>query len=269
MADGPNSPNKKLLRIIKDGGKGLLYSELKFSSKKCGATQDQAPLTPECLGIHALDTLSRMRRSLDNLWGNIFLKLGREDRHLLFTGCARGDGASFISFHLAMYLAMEHHLKVLYVDTDIERGATDTVLYYPMGNLGLASYFMENAELADLVLDTNVDGFKIMPSGAGMAQATSSNIITSLDLLDGLFAFGKSRFDLVLYDCKPVTLSPLAMSFAKLVDHVFMVGRYATSRREVCTQGIERFRQNGVEVSGMLLNDRQFPIPPIIYELLR
>lgn len=269
MAQPDGSPNKKLLDLIKDGGKGLLYSELKYFNKKPNGAGGAPDNSAEGLGIHALNVLSRLRRPLDNLWGNIFLKLQRDDRHLLFTGCSRGDGVSYIAFHLSMYLAMEHNLKVLYVDTDIERGAANAALYYPMGNLGLASCFMDGAKLSDVTLDTNIEGFKIMPSGAGKTKVSSSNIITRMDLIDELFNYGKTNFDMVIYDCKPVTLSPLALSFAKLVSHVFMVCRYATSRREVCMLAIDRFRQSGVEVAGMLLNDRQFPVPPIVYELLK
>jgi tyrosine-protein kinase Etk/Wzc len=270
MADATGSPNKKLLQLIKEGGKGLLYPEMKYFSKKAESTPGQEQTTPENLGVHALKTLSRMRRSLDNLWGNIFLKLDRDDRHLLFTGCSRRDGTSFIVFHLAMYLALDHHLKVLYVDTDVESGTRDEVIYYPAGNQGLASYFMGEAKLPDLVLDTNIEGFKIMPSGAGLSRnAPSSHIITRQDLLDDLFAFNRSNFDMVIYDAKPVTLSPLSMCFAKLANQVFMVCRYASTRREVCMQGVDKFRQNNVDVSGMLLNDRQFPIPKMIYDLLR
>lgn len=279
MAESNVSSSKKLLDIIKNGGKGLLYSELKFftkgkeggpaTGKKNGKANGADEATAESLGIHALGVLSRMSRSLDNLWGNIYLKMSRGDKHLLFTGCSRGDGTSFLAFHLSMFLAMEHNLKVLYVDTDIERGARDTILYYPMGNLGLASNFMNGAKLEDLVLDTNIEGFKILPSGAGKIKVSSSNIISRQDLLDDLFNFAKTNFDIIIYDCKPVTLSPLAMSFAKMVNHVFMICRYANSRREVCMQGIERFRQNGVDISGMILNDRYFPIPPVIYDLLK
>lgn len=268
MADASDSPNKKLLNLIKNGSKGLKYRDLKFFNKPAQDTV-KTPLTEEELGIHALNTLSRLRFPLDNLWGNIFLKLNRDDRHLLFTGCSRGDGVSFVSFHLAMYMAMEHHLRVLYVDTDIERKATCDMVFYPTDKPGLASFFMEGADLKDLILETNVPNFSILPAGACATKVSSSNVITRMDLLDGLFAYGNEHFDMVVYDCKPVTISPLPLSFAKLAHQVFMICRYARSRREVCMLGIERFRQSGVDVSGMLLNDRQYPVPRIVYDFLK
>ena len=268
MAQSDNSPNKKLLNLIRNGGKGFAVPELKYF-RKTPAHTPQRVLSTEDRGAQALSVLAQLRHPLDNLWGNIFLKLNKDDRHLLFTGCSRGDGVSFTSFHLAMYLAMEHKLRVLYVDTDIERAAANTVLYYPMDKLGLASFFTEGAKLQDIVLDTNIEGFKILPAGAGTLKVSSSNVITRMGLFEELFAFGREHFDMVIYDSKPVTISPLPLSFAKYVNHVFMVARYAKSRREVCMLGIDRFRQSGVDVSGMLLNDRHYPVPRVIYDLLR
>lgn len=270
------SSSKKILDIIKNGGKGLLPQA---SRQPDAADPSPAPSQPgfppepqtdEALEIHSLKLLARMRRSLDNIWGNIVLKMQRrDDHHLLFTGCAKGDGASFVSYHLSMFLAMEHNLKILYVDTDLERGPRDPAGYSPPGHPGLANFFMANASLDDLILTTNVEGFCILPSGAGTVKVASSNIMARQSLLDDLFAYAQIKFDLIIYDCKPVTLSPLALAFAKRVNHVFMVCRYADSRREVCLEGIERFRENSIEVSGMILNDRRFPIPPIFYDLLK
>lgn len=267
MADAGNSPNKKLLDLIKTGGKGLVYGDIKFFNKP--ASGQQRPATGEELGLHALNVLSRMRMSLDNIWGNIFLKLNRDDRHMLFTGCSSGDGVSFVSFHLGMYLAMEHNLRVLYVDTAIDRPPSAQASFYPADKPGLASFFSDGTSLDDLILETNVNGFKILPSGGGGAKSGATNAITRLDLLEQLFAHGAANFDFVIYDCKPVTLTAMPLSFAKLAHHVFMVSRYAKSRREVCMLGIERFRQAGFDVSGMLLNDRQYPVPRIVYDILK
>jgi Mrp family chromosome partitioning ATPase len=269
MNPGSGSPNKKLLDLIKSGGSGLLHPEVKFFSRKSNKAPAERDLSEQGLGLHALDMLSSMRRTLDNIWSNIFLRIRREDKHLLFTGCSRGDGVSFISFHLSMYLAMVHKLKVLYVDTDIDRGASESPLYYPMGHTGLASYFMEGAKLSEIILNTNIEGFKILPAGAGKTTVSSSTIIKHTELMDCLFSYDQDNFDLVVYDSKPVTHSPLGLFLSKNMNQIFMVCRYATTRREVCMQAIDLFRENGMGVSGMLLNDRQFPVPDVVYNLIK
>jgi Mrp family chromosome partitioning ATPase len=266
------SSTKKLLNIIKGKGQGLVYPELTtFSAGEAQppSGEEQAPDGYKGLGIHALGPLSRMRRSLNLLWGTVCLKMQKGDKQMLFTGCSRYDGVSFISFHLAMYLAMEHNLKVLYVDTDVERPANVAMPFYPEGKPGLSSFVIDDTPIESLILDTNVDGFKIMPSGAGFTSCTCSNIMTRFQQVYTLADYAQSHFDLTIYDCKPVTFSPLVMSFAKIVNLVIMVARYASSRREVCMQAVDRFRQNGIQISGMLLNDRQYPIPRGIYNLIK
>lgn len=262
MPQSAVKPSQKLLNLIKNNDTAFWHPELAFYNPK---VQEERP-SP--LGTHDIAVMSKMRFSLNSLWGTILLKLGPGERHLLFTGCTRGDGTSFISFHMAMYLAAEHKLKVLYVDTDVDRRGTDT-LYCAKGFPGLTNYFLEGGDLSDLVLQSNVEGFSVLPSGSDVAKISSSNVITRQDLIERLFAYGNEHFDIVIHDCQPITLSPLTTCFSKFASHIFMVCRYATTRREICMLAIDKFRESGYDVAGMLINDRQYPVPKVVYNILK
>ncbi len=74
---------------------------------------------------------------------------------------------------------------------------------------------------------------------------------------------------MTIFGCNPVVSAPWVVGLARLADQVILVCRYASARREVCQLSIEKFQDNGVEVGGVVLNDRKFPVPMKIYNLLK
>jgi len=53
-----------------------------------------------------------------------------------------------------------------------------------------------------------------------------------------------------------------------LVDMTALVCRYGYSRREVSKLAIDKLQKFGITSIGVILNDRQFPIPQNIYKLM-
>ncbi len=207
-----------------------------------------------------------MRRHLDDMWSNIVLESGGRPDLLMFCGAAPGAGCSFISFHMALFLAAVHSIRTLYVDTAIDEPGHVPCLAGMAGRAGLASFFNGEAQLDSLAAATDYANLFVLPSGA--RQGVHGKTI-SAQALDELAAFCRSRFDITIFDGLALASRPLAIEFAKRVKNVVMVCRYGNSRREVAMVGVEKLRKNGIPVTGVVLNDREFPVPPAFYAIMK
>jgi len=53
-----------------------------------------------------------------------------------------------------------------------------------------------------------------------------------------------------------------------LVDMTALICRYGFSRREVSKLAIDKLHKFGITSIGVILNDRQFPIPQNLYKMM-
>ncbi|MCL2669250.1 MAG: CpsD/CapB family tyrosine-protein kinase [Syntrophaceae bacterium] len=208
--------------------------------------------------------LGRIRNALSDCWANILIETKQTVSAVLVSGAARNEGATFISYHLAMFLAKEFNMKVLYVDTNLDRPGIPRAQNRP----GVYSYLSEEKELSSLIVKTEYPGFYLLPSGAGkVAKNVNSNMLTR-EPLSALMDFCRDNFTVTIIDGQPLTSSPVMVECARLVDMTLLVCRYGHSRQEVSKLAIEKLQKFGVTSIGVILNDRKFPVPQKIYQLL-
>lgn len=213
--------------------------------------------------------MKHLRFHLDNLWATILLRAPERPRTILLCGADYGEGVTFLSFHLALFLYLEYNLRVLYVSTDpgvrqpySEDSGTKT---FP----GLEAYFHQNRPLDSLILKTEFPGLFILPSGDLGKTAKMSTVIAEKESLEKLMDYVSSNFHVTIFDGQPPLRSPGMLGFAKVVDQVVLVCRYAVSRREVSKLALDKLRECGASVLGVILNDRQYPIPARVYKALK
>ena len=208
--------------------------------------------------------LAKMRYSLSDTWANILVETKQNIETLLVCGAARKEGATFISYHLAMFLSKEFSMKILYVDTNLGHAAIPRVQNLP----GLYSFVSEGKELAPLIVQTEYPGFYMLPSGAGkVAKSVSSNMLTR-EPIQALLDFSRDNFALTIIDGQPLTSSPVMIEFARVVDMTLLVCRYGYSRQEVSKLAIDKLQKFGITSIGVILNDRKFPVPQKVYQLM-
>jgi Mrp family chromosome partitioning ATPase len=230
-----------------------------------------ASLLDTAAGCRLPQTFEQMRRHLDDIWSNFLLESKGETDLLMFCGSTPGEGCSFLSFHLALFLAAAHNMKTLYVDTAIDVPNHMPCIPGMYGRLGLASFLNGDEPLASLVAATDYANLFVLPSGArqgGPNIQIHKNIISG-NILEELVGFCRGNFDIAIFDGQPVASRPITIEFAKRIKNVILVCRYGSSRREVSMVSIEKLKKNGVAVTGVVLNDRQFTVPPSFYSIMK
>lgn len=211
--------------------------------------------------------LKRLRGPLDGIWSTVQLKDGSAPRSLLVCGATKGEGATFFAFHLALFLCAEYGLKVLLVDTAIDW--PQPTVFNGKDLPGLGSFYLHKQPLDTLITKTECKGLYVLPSGASQIRGQAGAGFLRGELLDELLAYCNPRFDVTVFDGQPVIASPSMFVYAKKVQQVILVIRYAQTRREVTKVVVDKMEEVGASIAGAILNERLYPIPPKIYRLLR
>ncbi len=208
--------------------------------------------------------LSKMRYSLSNSWANIMLETKQSVQTLLVCGSARKEGVTLISFHLAMFLSKEYSMKVLYVDTNLNHTSIPKIQNLP----GVYSFVSEKKDLTSLVVQTEYPGLYLLPSGSGTIGKNIGGNMLSREPIENLLQFCRTNFDMTIIDGQPLASSPVMIEFARVADMTLLVCRYGYSRQEVSKLAIDKLQKFGITSIGVILNDRQFPVPQKLYKLM-
>jgi Mrp family chromosome partitioning ATPase len=208
--------------------------------------------------------LSKMRYSLSDSWANIMLETKQNVQTLLVCGSARKEGATLISFHLAMFLSKEYSMKVLYVDTNLNHTAIPKIQNLP----GVYSFVADKKDLASLVVQTEYPGLYLLPSGSGTIGKNIGSNMLSREPIESLMQFCRTHFDMTIIDGQPLVSSPVMIEFARVVDMTLLVCRYGYSRHEVSRLAIDKLQKFGITSVGVIFNDRKFPVPQKLYKLM-
>lgn len=214
-------------------------------------------------------TLARLHNHLDDIWVNILLEAGQQPKSLLVCGSTRGEKSIFFSFHLSLFLALGHNLRTVFIDTNVNAETPNPYVPAASPNGGLSGFLVDHRPIGSVIAQTEYDNFYVIPSGAEMISDKSKNVIIDSGYLKELVAYCDQNFDIAIFAGQPVVARPVMLNVAKVVDHTVMVCRYGFSRREVSRVAVDRFRENNISLLGVILTDRQYPVPQWVYKLLK
>jgi exopolysaccharide/PEP-CTERM locus tyrosine autokinase len=124
---------------------------------------------------------------------------------IMVTSALPGEGKSFSSINLAMSIAAELDHTVMLVDADVARPSVLKKLGLPPGP-GLLELLEGKADMARVLLRTNVDKLTILPSGSPHPKATELLASEAMSaLLDDIATRYPDR--IVIFDSPPLLLT--------------------------------------------------------------
>ncbi len=207
---------------------------------------------------------------LDKIWINLNLKTATQyPKTFLFCGATRGVGVTFLSFYMSLSLALERNMKVLYVNANIDVPQASSVIPSIQSYPGLATYLAGYQSPETLILQTQYKNLSALPSGANEMARHSNSGQQDARTIGEFIKYCKARYDVTIFDAQPAVEFPSTTAFARAVDHAILVCKYGSSRREIARLVIDKLKENGVSVAGVILNERRLPIPGSVYRLLK
>lgn len=140
---------------------------------------------------------------------------------IMVTSALAGEGKSFTAINLAMSIAAELDRTVMLVDADVARPSVLRVLGLPPG-AGLLELLEGKAQMADVLLRTNVDKLTILPSGSPHPRATE---LLASDAMRQLLNDMATRYAdrIIIFDSPPLLLTTESRVLASHMGQIVIV----------------------------------------------
>ncbi len=221
------------------------------------APPDVLPSAPPGIKPPGLD----LEDEMNGLYAAINSRLAECPRKvILFMGTREGEGNSTVSRELARLIAGRYSRSVLLVDAD---EAPDS---HPGAACALADILQQDRPVENAL--RQVDNLPWYMSALCNGERGGAEIFEPArmeDLLETL----RERFDYVLLDAPPVSMSPVGLTLAGLADGVVLIVEAEKTRWPVAAGTRDQIVKHGGKVLGIALNKRKYHIPEGIYRRLQ
>ena len=196
-----------------------------------------------------------------NKLANRLLGLRLENRGavLAFGSSAAGEGASFVSYNTALYLATVYHQKVVWIDGNF---ISPQKKLLGQSRNTFSSLLREPGKVDDLITSSNPllvsGGSNLMETRGMLADRNYAELLANLS----------RRFDFVILDLPPVLNSTDTALMASGADGFLLVIEQKYLKVEVIEHGIQDLKDKGVHLLGTVINRRTYELPKVIYDRL-
>ncbi len=178
---------------------------------------------------------------------------GIKNRNIvLITSSLPKEGKTYTSLNLALSMAMEKGKKVLLIDGDVASPSIANLLGISDQRPGLIELLDGKiANINQILIQTNLPGFSVIPSGA--AHAYSTELLASTVMKKLVHDLSTRYSDrIVIFDSPPVLAASQASVLAQVVGQVVMVVEAESTPQTIVQDALQKV--DSCDVVGMLLN---------------
>ncbi|MEE9412372.1 MAG: XrtA-associated tyrosine autokinase [Methylococcales bacterium] len=171
---------------------------------------------------------------------------------LLITSSLPKEGKTYTALNLALSMAMEKGKKVLLIDGDVASPSIANLLGISDQRPGLIELLDGKiANINQILIQTNLPGFSVIPSGA--AHAYSTELLASTVMKKLVHDLSTRYSDrIVIFDSPPVLAASQASVLAQVVGQVVMVVEAESTPQAIVQDALQKV--DSCDVVGMLLN---------------
>ncbi|HFH8344332.1 TPA: tyrosine-protein kinase [Streptococcus agalactiae] len=175
---------------------------------------------------------------------------GKENKILAITSVREGEGKSTTSTSLALSLA-QAGFKTLLIDADT-RNSVMSGTFKATGTIkGLTNYLSGNADLGDIICETNVPRLMVVPLGKVPPNPTA---LLQNAYFNKMIEAIKNIFDYIIIDTPPIGLVVDAAIIANACDGFILVTQAGRIKRNYVEKAKEQMEQSGSKFLGIILN---------------
>jgi polysaccharide biosynthesis transport protein len=197
------------------------------------------------------DPHSIQAEAFRNLRASITLKPeANSAKPLLVTSTAPGEGKSVVSANLAIAFASNNQ-RTLLMDCDLHHPAQARV-FPTTSDKGISFYLTNKATLQDVVETTDIPNLDVLH--VGHVPPNGPDLLGS-SRLGELIAEACNQYDRVVIDSPPVTAVSDPLVLLPHVQGVVYVIGFDKIRREIVTRAMQRLRECGAPLVGVVMNN--------------
>jgi Mrp family chromosome partitioning ATPase len=169
-------------------------------------------------------------------------------RSILVTSASPLEGKSTLALWLVMTMRQGGH-DVLLIDGDHRRGSLLSGAT-SQGKPGFTDYLAGGVRAADLIQKDTATGIDFIPSGNAMSRPFGPD---EIDRLRELLMAMKQTYKIVVIDSPPLLAIADGFVHASVVDQTVFVCRWQQTSRRAVTASLDRLRQYGARVAGLVV----------------
>lgn len=223
-----------------------------------------APPRPPMISPSSKFTQSVMEEEI-RLYQNLEALLPDTTKKIIqFIGSREGEGTSTIVRDFAEVSATKFGRMVLILDAD-QHHPSQHLFFHVVSERGWQEVARENGPIETALHQFGETRLFISPSSE--YSASHPHIYDSL-LIDVFWKKLRQRFDLILIDSPPATLSGDGLVISSKVDGVVLVVEAEKTRWPVVENVRDRIKSSGGNILGIVLNKRRYHVPEWIYKRL-
>ncbi len=192
-----------------------------------------------------------VRDAYSMLCGNIHMESeNKRIKSIVITSSEPKTGKTSVAASLAMTMASWGKRTIL-IDADMRKRNSKKVPKWGSG-FGLSQYLNGNAELEEILCDTNIEGLMYIPNGSislnPIGLVCSSRLGKLLDRL-------RNDFDYIIFDTPPLdAVSDAALISAK-VEAVLLVAKMGRTDLASVNRARQKLEKVHANLLGVIIND--------------
>ncbi|BDR99156.1 tyrosine protein kinase [Proteus mirabilis] len=222
-----------------------VYATIPFSTheKKLIAAGNKRPLALENPADTAVEAIRSLRTSV------YFSVMNQGNNLVMISSASPGVGKSFVTYNMAVVLANAGK-KVLLIDTDLRKGRIHKA--FGLSNkTGLSEYLAQQDITQPTIHHGVIENLDVICRG--------KNVTHSSELLMGerfkhLLDTVKGQYDIVVIDTTPILAITDSAIIGKYVGTSLLIAYYGVNTVKDIELSLKRFKQNDIEITGVILN---------------
>jgi len=216
--------------------------------------------------IVPIEVHPEMKDAVDRLWGSVFFSPERTaPKSIVVASAEPGEGATSVAAALTLTgSSSEHGMRIALVDLNVQQPKLGQ-LFGLAESPGTLDVLAGDVSVEDAVVLLDEQRIGVLPCG----ELTSS--IMSLlrsEQIGEMIRKLTEQFDHVIIDAAPVNRHATIQALAGLTNGVLLVTHAGVTRREAVAEAKKRVELAQGKVIGVVLNQREFPIPEFLYDRL-
>lgn len=191
----------------------------------------------------------RLTEGLNQLKTNLAF-CGKDIKVITITSSVQNEGKSLVAFDLSKTMA-ESGKKILMVDADLRKSVLAAKYHIQGIDKGLSHYLTGQAEIEDIIYETETEGFYLSVAGPLSPDPTS---LLDSDQFQKFIDKVREDYDYVIIDAPPLGVVIDAVIVGKYCDGAVLVIEQGVIKRKVVQDVIKQLKRGKVRILGAVLN---------------
>ena len=191
----------------------------------------------------------RLTEGLNQLKTNLAF-CGKDIKVITITSSVQNEGKSSVAFDLSKTMA-EGGKKILMVDADLRKSVLAAKYHIQGIDKGLSHYLTGQAEIEDIIYETETEGFYLSVAGPLSPDPTS---LLDSDQFQKFIDKVREDYDYVIIDAPPLGVVIDAAIIGKNCDCAVLVIEQGVIKRKVVQDVIKQLKRGKVRILGAVLN---------------